>query len=49
MARFEKSRCWIAAALVIVATTFFLSCNSGSKIAQGGGGRARTRSTRLLW
>jgi hypothetical protein len=40
MARFEKSRCWIAAALVIVATTLFLSCNSGSKTAQGGGSGA---------
>ena len=37
MARFEKSRCWIAAALLIVATTLFLSCNSGSKTARGEG------------
>ena len=35
MRRFEKSFAWLAAALVIAATTLFLSCDSGSKTARG--------------
>ena len=46
MARFEKSRCWFAAALL--ATTLFFSCNSGSNTAQGGGGSGANEQYKVL-
>ena len=41
MARFEKSFCWLSAALLILAAAVFLSCDSGAQRAGGGAAGAK--------
>ena len=47
MARFEKSFCWLSAALLIVAASIFMSCDGSAKKA-GGGAAGANEEYKLL-